>query len=115
MQVDGASNFFGVEAGIVLQSSEDLQIEWAVYLDFPASNNVAEYEALVNGLNLAKKLRIPRVQVYSYSQLIVELLNERYAAKDERMSKYRKLVRDLMREFEQVSLVIVPCEQRSRY
>lgn len=54
MHVDGASNFFGVGAGIVLQSSEDLQIECAVYLDFPASNNVAEYEALVNSLNLAK-------------------------------------------------------------
>lgn len=114
MHIDDASNFSGAEVGIVLRNSEDLQIECAIYLDFPASNNVAEYEALVNGLGLAKKLRIPRLQVYSDSQLIVELSNERYAAKDERMSKYRTLVRDMMREFEQVSLVKVPREENSR-
>lgn len=114
MYVDGASNFSGAGAGIILQSSEDLQIECAIYLDFPASKNVAEYEALVNGLGLAKKMRIPRLQVYSDSQLIVELSNERYAAKDERMSKYRELVREMMREFEQISLVKVPCGENSR-
>lgn len=67
MHIDGASNFSGAGAGIVLQSSKDLQIECVIYLDFLASNNVAEYEALVNGLDLAKKLRIPRLQLYSDS------------------------------------------------
>lgn len=114
MYVDNASNFSGAGAGIILQSSEDLQIECAIYLDFSASNNVAEYEALVKGIGLAKKLCIPPLQVHSDSQLIVELSNERYAAKDERMSKYRELVREMMREFEQISLVKVPRGENSR-
>ncbi|XP_024172010.2 uncharacterized protein LOC112178020 [Rosa chinensis] len=114
MHVDGASNFSRAGAGIVLQSSEDIQIECAVHLDFPASNNVAEYEALVTGLTLAKKLRIQRLQVYSDSQLVVGLTNDDYAAKDERMSRYQDLVRGLMRGFEQLSLVKVPREKNSR-
>lgn len=114
MHVDGASNFMGAGAGIVLRSSEYIQIECVVHLNFPASNNVIEYEALVTGLSLAKKLRIQRLQVYSDSQHIVELSNERYLAKDERMCKYRTLVRDLMREFEQISLIKVPCDENSR-
>ncbi|XP_024195734.1 uncharacterized protein LOC112198869 [Rosa chinensis] len=114
MHVDGASNFSGAGAGILLQSSEDVQIECAVHLNFPASNNVAEYEALVTGLTLAKKLRIRRLQVYSDSQLVVSLSNDDYAAKDRRMSSYQDLVRDLMRGFEQLSLVKVPREKNSR-
>ncbi|XP_024200004.1 protein NYNRIN-like [Rosa chinensis] len=114
MHVDGASNFSGAGAGILLQSSEDVQIECAVHLNFPASNNVAEYEALVMGLTLAKKLRIRRLQVYSDSQLVVNLSNDDYAAKDRRTSSYQDLVRDLMRGFEQLSLVKVPREKNSR-
>lgn len=61
MHIDGASNFTGVGAGIVRRSSEDLHIECAIHLDFPASNNVTEYEAQVIDLGLAKKLRILRL------------------------------------------------------
>ena len=41
-------------AGIVLLSPEGDKIECMVHLDFPTTNNEAEYEALVAGLNLAK-------------------------------------------------------------
>ena len=54
--VDGASNSKGSGIGIVLASPEGLVLEQAVRLKFSASNNEAEYEALMIGLKIAKKL-----------------------------------------------------------
>lgn len=114
MHIDGASNSSGAGVGIVLRSSEDFEIECAVQLGFPASNNVAEFEALVNGLAVARKLRLKKVQIHSDSQLIVGLSNDEYTAKDERMGEYCALVRQLMREFEQISLVRISREENCR-
>ena len=54
--VDGASNFKGSGAGIVLVSPEGSILEQAIRLKFSASNNEAEYEALMIGLRTARKL-----------------------------------------------------------
>ena len=54
--VDGASNSKGLGAGIVLISLEGLVLEQAVQLKFSASNNEAEYEAMLIGLRTARKL-----------------------------------------------------------
>lgn len=101
IHIDGASNFSRVALGIILESSVDLHIKCTIHLDFSASNNGAEYEELVTGLGLAKKLRILCLQVYSNSELSVELSNIQYAAKDKWMYKYRILVRDLARILKQ--------------
>ena len=51
---DGSSNRLIGGAGIVLLSPEGDVIESMVRLDFPATNNESEYEALIAGLDLAK-------------------------------------------------------------
>ena len=56
MFVDGALNSKGSGARIVLVSPEGLVLEQAVRLKFSASNNEAEYEALMIGLRMARKL-----------------------------------------------------------
>lgn len=48
------------------------QIEQAVWLHFPTSNNEAEYEAILIGLNLALTLTTTKVEVRSDSQLVVD-------------------------------------------
>ncbi|KAK1257894.1 hypothetical protein QJS04_geneDACA022005 [Acorus gramineus] len=53
--------------------------------DFPTSNNVAEYKALVNGLRLARALHISYLRVYCDSQLIVLQVQGTYIAKDEKI------------------------------
>ena len=55
--LDGASNSKGSGAGIVLVSPKGLVLEQAIRLKFSASNNEAEYEALMIGLKTAKKTR----------------------------------------------------------
>uniref|UniRef100_A0A2N9I089 Reverse transcriptase domain-containing protein n=1 Tax=Fagus sylvatica TaxID=28930 RepID=A0A2N9I089_FAGSY len=62
--VDGASNSKGSGAGIVLISPEGLVLEQAVRLKFSASNNEAEYEAMLIGLRTARKLGADHLQIF---------------------------------------------------
>ena len=52
--MDGSSNQHAGGADVVIQTLEGDKIECMIQLDFPKTNNEAEYEALVAGLNLAK-------------------------------------------------------------
>ena len=52
--IDGSSNRQAGGAGIVIQTPQEDKIQCMIRLDFPTTNNEAEYEALVAGLDLAK-------------------------------------------------------------
>ena len=54
--VDGSSNENGSRPGLMLVSPENHRISSALRFTFKASNNEAEYEALLAGLRLAKEL-----------------------------------------------------------
>ena len=60
---DGASKTKSSGAGLVLQNPEGFTVEYALKLDFPTTNNEAEYEALIAGLGLAKALRAKNVKI----------------------------------------------------
>ena len=53
LSVDGAANAQGSDAGLILTSPDRIDMEYALRFDFQASNNEAEYEAVIAGLNLA--------------------------------------------------------------
>ena len=57
--------------GIVLESPMGEKVLYALRLQFPASNNKAEYEALIVRLRLAKEMGLEQVKIYSDSQLVV--------------------------------------------
>ncbi|KAI5317310.1 hypothetical protein L3X38_037017 [Prunus dulcis] len=69
--VDGSSNAQGCGAGLVLVSPNKIALEYALCLKFQASNNEAEYEALLAGLRLAKEMDPKQIQIFSDSQLVV--------------------------------------------
>ena len=56
MYVDVASNARGVGVGIVLVSPKGIRLEHSLRLSYMASNNEAEYEALIVGLRAVKEL-----------------------------------------------------------
>ena len=56
MYFDGSVMAPGSGAGVVLISSDGSRIRYAICLHFLASNNTAEYEALINGLRIAIEL-----------------------------------------------------------
>jgi hypothetical protein len=55
---DGSYTLKGVGAGVVLIPPEGDMLKYAIQIEFPATNNIPEYEGLVTGLQLAKKLGI---------------------------------------------------------
>nr|XP_020193892.1 uncharacterized protein LOC109779641 [Aegilops tauschii subsp. strangulata] len=61
----------GLGVGIVLPSPKGDRLRYALQIHFATSNNVAEYEALVHGLQLAKELSIRRILCYDDSDLVV--------------------------------------------
>nr|CAN74249.1 hypothetical protein VITISV_035574 [Vitis vinifera] len=88
LQVDGASRSSGSGVGLLLQSSIGEQLEQAIRLRFPVSNNEAEYEVILSGLDLALTLFVSRLWIYSDFQLMVRHVQKEYEAKDEHMARY---------------------------
>ena len=114
LSVDGASNAQGSGAGLILTSPEGINIEYALRFGFHTSNNEAEYEAIIVGLNLAHSLEVKKLEVYSDSQLVVRQIEDTYEAKSERMILYLQKVRDLLRKFVLVQVKHVPRAENSR-
>ncbi|CAL2270520.1 unnamed protein product [Prunus armeniaca] len=106
--VDGASNHKGAGAGVVIVTPDGTLLEQAITLGFSASNNEAEYEALLAGLRLAKELSIKRLAVYSDSQLITNQASGEYMAKHPRMVQYLDKVQGLLKEFPTFTIQQVP-------
>jgi ribonuclease HI len=104
LYVDGAANSRGSGLRIVLISPEGELLEQAVRLGFGASNNEAEYEALLHGLKAAKRLGADSLTIHYDSQLIVNQLTGKYMAKDERMVAYRDLAKNLLKGFREFNV-----------
>jgi len=68
--------------GIVLISSEMITIEKYLRLGFSATNNEAEYKALLTGVAMVKKLGGKVVEIFSDSRLVVRQINGELEAKD---------------------------------
>ncbi|KAL0394718.1 UNVERIFIED_CONTAM: hypothetical protein Slati_4438000 [Sesamum latifolium] len=72
LHVDGSPTAQGSGAGIVITSPQGEDLEFAIKFDFKASNNEAEYEALVIGMRMAHEAEAKHLLAYSDSQLIVK-------------------------------------------
>ena len=114
LSVDGASNAQGSGAGLILTSPEGIDVEYALRFGFCASNNEAEYEAVIAGLNLAHSLEVDQLVVYSDSQLVVIQIEDTYEAKSETMVLYLQKVRNLLKKFVLVQVKHVPRAENSR-
>ncbi|KAL0885917.1 hypothetical protein Bca101_009900 [Brassica carinata] len=108
LHVDGSSSKQGSGIGIRLTSPNGEILEQSFRLAFHASNNEAEYEALIAGLRLAHGLRIRNIHAYCDSQLVANQYSGEYEARDERMDAYLKLVQELARNFDQFALTRIP-------
>ena len=97
--VDGASSASGAGVGIIVITLEGIKLEHSFRLGFKASNNEAEYEALLAGLSVVSDLGAKEVEVYSDSRLVVNQVQGRFEAKDPRMMEYLRLVKQTMDRF----------------
>ena len=86
-------------------------LKHAIRLQYPTTNNKAEYEALLTGLRVTKVLKAITLKVQSDSQLVIGQVNSEYEAKEDRMAKYLNLVRDAMTRFNEVIIVQISRKQ----
>jgi len=114
LSVDGSSNQQGSGAGIVLEGPNGVLIEQALRFTFKASNNQAEYEALIAGMLLAKEMGAQSLLAKSDSQLVTGQVTGEYQAKDPQMAAYLRYVEVLKGAFAAFELVHVPREQNAR-
>ncbi|XP_077242710.1 uncharacterized protein LOC143883249 [Tasmannia lanceolata] len=108
VHVDGSSNKAGCGAGLVLTGPDGFALDYALRFGFRASNNEAEYEALLAGMNLAVQTGAQRLKAYCDSQLVANQIQGIYEARDERMIKYLSQVRQLSSKFRSFEIVRIP-------
>ena len=94
IHTDGSSNQHAEGVGVVIQTPEGDKIECMIRLDFPTTNNEAEYEALVAGLDLAKAAGAENMIIHCDSQVITSQINGDYECRNERMKKYLEEVKN---------------------
>ena len=106
--VDGAANQRGSGVGLVLVSPEKITIEKSLRLSFSATNNEAEYKALLMGMMMVQKMGGKMVKVFSDSKLVVGQVRGDLEARDLRMQEYLSQVRSIQIKFEFFDLLHIP-------
>ena len=91
VHVDGSSNSTGLGDGLLLLGLEGFIIEYALRFDFPTINNEAEYEALLVGLRIARKLKVQKLRICTDSQLVVGQMKGDFEAQEENMEYLQKM------------------------
>jgi ribonuclease HI len=100
MYFDGSLKLQGAGTGILFIAPGGEQLKYALQLSLPASNNAAEYEALIHGLNIAISLGIKRLMVYGDSLVVISQINKDWDCSTDSMGKYYTVVRKLEYKFE---------------
>jgi len=116
LYIDGASrNNPGPAAlGVVLLDGEgQLVEEYAEYLG-ETTNNVAEYTALIRGLERARQRGVRRLHVFSDSQLLVRQINGSYRVRSPHLKGLHLAALSLARTFEEFVLQHIPREMNRR-
>jgi ribonuclease HI len=100
MYFDGSLKLQGAGAGILFIAPGGEQLKYALQLLFSASNNAAEYEALIHGLSIAISLGIKRLMVYGDLLVVISQINKEWDCSNDSMGKYCTAVRKLEDKFE---------------
>jgi ribonuclease HI len=88
MYFDGSYTLKGAGASVVLILPRGDILKYSMQLDFPATNNIAEYEGLVTGLRLPKDLSIWWLLMWGDSQLVAKQVQKEYDCNNEMMAEY---------------------------
>nr|GEW82555.1 reverse transcriptase domain-containing protein [Tanacetum cinerariifolium] len=96
---DGSSCVDGSGAGIILTNLDGVEFTYALRFQFAASNNEAEYEALIAGLQIAMQMRIKNIQANVDSKLVAnQVLGAVGTRKQTPLAKSRQQARTLIQQ-----------------
>ncbi|XP_059076478.1 uncharacterized protein LOC131875815 [Cryptomeria japonica] len=100
MYFDGSCSKEGSGARIIFISPDGEMFKYSFKLIFECTNNIAEYEALLTGLNVATKHGIKLLSVFGDSELVISQIKQKYASKHLRLKQYRDAVWDTIELFD---------------
>jgi ribonuclease HI len=110
---DGSARNMKVGAVVVLIDPHGEQVKYMVHLDFEATNNMTEYEALIFGLTAALSLGVRELLVKGDSQLIIRQVRWECCCNNPQLAAYLIHVRKLEKDFDVLELQHVPREGNS--
>ncbi|XP_045822052.1 uncharacterized protein LOC123914933 [Trifolium pratense] len=108
---DGASNAMGHGVGAVLISPRGGYRPLAARLCFECTNNIAEYEACIMGLEAAIDLRIKILEVYGDSALVICQVKGEWEARHPKIIPYCTQVKKLAGYFDEITFHHIPREE----
>jgi ribonuclease HI len=108
MYFNGALNLEGICAGVLLISPRGEQLKYVLQIHYNASNNGAEYEALIHGLRIAVSLGIKQLLAFGDSMVIIEQVNKEWDCVKDTMDAYCTEIRKLEGHFEGIEFQHVP-------
>uniref|UniRef100_A0A7N2N597 RNA-directed DNA polymerase n=1 Tax=Quercus lobata TaxID=97700 RepID=A0A7N2N597_QUELO len=108
MFFDGVARQEGAGAGVVFVSPQRQILLYSFSLSELCSNNVAEYQALIIGLQMAIEMGIAQLEIFGDSKLIINQILEQYDVKKEDLIPYCKYAKKLLANFEATTLEHIP-------
>ncbi len=114
LYVDGAADLHTKTAGIggVFYRNGDELFSFSEFIG-SATNNEAEYKALIKGLEESHNLNIFNINIFADSELIVKQINGNYKVKNERMQVLHSKAISLFKNFSSWSITYIPREKNS--
>ena len=104
MYFDGSLIKKGTGIGLVFVSPLRVRMRYAIRIHFPVSNNVAEYEALINGLRITIELGIRWLDIRGDSQPVIDQVMKESNFHDAKMTTYYQEVHWLEDKFDGLEL-----------
>nr|GEY49861.1 reverse transcriptase domain-containing protein [Tanacetum cinerariifolium] len=105
---DGSPCVDGSGAWLILTNPDGVEFTYALRFQFAASNNEAEYEALIAGLRIATQIGVKNIQANVDSKLVANQVLGSYVDKEDNMIKYMEITKGLVRRFKTFSISLVP-------
>jgi ribonuclease HI len=105
---DGSSCGKGGGVGILLISPRGEMFEFAIPIQPTVTNNQAEYEALLRGLQYLREAGAVSVEVHGDSELVIKQLNGQYECKSDALRSYYEECREILKSFQLVILQHIP-------
>jgi len=102
---DGSVCNEGQVFGVVLVSPEGVAFDFSSRLEFACTNNQAEYEVLLFGLELLNSMGVKCVKAFGDSQLVVQQVSEECQCFDGVLNSYLERCWDIIRSFDEFGIV----------
>ncbi|XP_016650506.1 PREDICTED: uncharacterized protein YpeP-like [Prunus mume] len=105
---DGSSTSKGGGAGVVLINPYGQATALSFKLDFPCTNNMAEYKAFIVGLSTAREMGAEKVKIIGDSNLVLSQLQGSFAVNESTLAPYRTAAERLINSFKQTVMEHIP-------